>query len=758
MTNLSESAQDKSNSSRGLNAGVVSSQSSRLLIGNRTVFSGGTSDNFRCLFRKSESQQVRPSCADLNDNPLGFSGACEDEMEEGHTVRGVERGDVSLRRWLDKPNRSVDLLECLHIFRQIVEIVNLAHSQGVVVHNVRPSCFVMSSSNRVSFIESASCSSSGSDSYEDDFNRHSLPSPQNLHQQQSRLVTEDYPTEISASGTSRVASGTSQVASDTSSLQLSSAFALRQLIVEEMEENKLTNSRKIEAEERKKTFPLKQILLMEISWYCSPEEDEGAPSSFCSDVYRLGVLLFELFCTFSLTEEKFSTMSNLKHRVLPPHLLLKWPKEASFCLWLLHPQPITRPKLSEVLHSEFLNEPRDHLEEHKALIKLTEDIEEQEVLLEFLLQVQQRKLVAADKLHEALSCLSSDIGEVMEQQMILNKKGGSFLKLKRDELSVFDKVDYPSQCLAGKGSASLGLRKRIRQGHDPHCVDDSSEHLDEVQKSETQSGNQEAILSKGSRLMKNFKKLESAYFSTRCKPSKPTEKMLTRSSPISSTGWGSPVITEGSSVDNLVSKAGSNEGKGSRWINPFLEGLCKYLSFSNLKVRADLKQGDLLNSPNLVCSLSFDRDREFFATAGVNKKIKVFEYDMILNENRDIHYPVTEMASQSKLSCICWNGYIKNQIVSSDFEGVVQVWDVSRSQRFMEMKEHEKRVWSVDFSLADPTKLASGGDDGAVKLWNINQGGSIGTIKTKANVCCVQFPPDSACSLAIGSADHKIVL
>ena len=325
-----------------------------------------------------------------------------------------------------------------------------------------------------------------------------------------------------------------------------------------------------------------------------------------------------------------------------------------------------------MLHSEFLNEPRDHLEEREALIKLTEDIEEQEVLLEFLLQVQQRKLVAADKLHGALSCLSSDIGEVMEQQMILNKKGGSFLKLKRDELSVFDKVDYPSQCLAGKGSASLGLRKRIRQGHDPHCVEDWSEHLDEVQKSETQSGNQEAILSKGSRLMKNFKKLESAYFSTRCKPSKPTEKMLT-SSPISSTGWGSLVITEGSSVDNLVSKAGYNEGKGSRWINPFLEGLCKYLSFSSLKVRADLKQGDLLNSPNLVCSLSFDRDREFFATAGVNKKIKVFECDMILNENRDIHYPVTEMASQSKLSCICWNGYIKNQIVSSDFEGVVQV-------------------------------------------------------------------------------------
>lgn len=36
------------------------------------------------------------------------------------------------------------------------------------------------------------------------------------------------------------------------------------------------------------------------------------------------------------------------------------------------------------------------------------------------------------------------------------------------------------------------------------------------------------------------------------------------------------------------------------------------------------------------------------------------------------------------------------------------------------------------------------------------QGASIGTIKTKANVCCVQFPLDSGRSLAFGSADHKI--
>lgn len=49
------------------------------------------------------------------------------------------------------------------------------------------------------------------------------------------------------------------------------------------------------------------------------------------------------------------------------------------------------------------------------------------------------------------------------------------------------------------------------------------------------------------------------------------------------------------------------------------------------------------------------------------------------------------------------------------------MWDVTRSQVLTEMREHERRVWSIDFSSADPTMLASGSDDCSVKLWNIDQ-------------------------------------
>ncbi|KAJ6423408.1 hypothetical protein OIU84_024372, partial [Salix udensis] len=600
MEGSSESAWQKSGSYRGFNTSVVSNWNLR-------------SASHNSVYRK-EADRVVLARQNLKNQAGALSGVCKDEAAVDHCVQNIEWNDVSLRHWLDKPERSVDEFECLHIFSQIVDVVNVAHSQGIVVHNVRPSCFVMSSFNHVSFIESASYSDSGSDSLDDGLNSQTVES--------------------------------------------SSAYAADLPLGEETEENKVLDTMNVEhEEERKQPFPMKQILLMESSWYTSPEEVAGSPSSCASDIYQLGVLLFELFSPFTLREDKSRTMSSLRHRVLPPQLLLKWPKEAAFCLWLLHPEPSSRPKMGELLQSEFLNEPRDYLEEREAAIQLRERIEEQELLLEFLLPLQQRKQDAANKLQDTVSLLCSDIEEVTKHQTFLKKKGSTCLQIPN--------------------------------------IEGCDDNLDEGQNSDTFLESQESPLFRSSRLMKNFKKLESAYFLTRSRPVKPPGKPpFVRNSPLSGDGRGSIVV-----------------GRQSGWISPFLEGLCKYLSFSKLKVKADLEQGDLLNSSNLVCSLSFDRDGNFFATAGVNKKIKVFECDTIINEARDIHYPVVEMVSRSKLSSICWNRYISSQIASSNFEGVVQVWDVTRSQVVTEMREHERRVWSIDFSSADPTMLASGSDD-----------------------------------------------
>ncbi|CAJ2659796.1 unnamed protein product [Trifolium pratense] len=722
-----------SESSRALNSSGVSDRNQR-----ENPFSGEGSQDSR--FRK-ERDWIHGLQGDQNKNLGGF---CEDEVENENDpfFGSVEWGDISLRQWLDKPDRSVDFFECLHVFRQIVEIVNAAHCQGVVVHNVRPSCFVMSSFNHISFIESASCSDTGSDSLGDGMNNDQVVEvktptshcPHDMHHQQS-LGSEDF---------MPAAKITTDARSDSSCMLSSAVYAARASLIGETEENKMKDRRKDEeVEGKKQSFPMKQILLMEMSWYTSPEEVASTPSSCASDVYRLGILLFELFCPLSSRDEKSRTMSSLRHRVLPPQLLLKWPKEASFCLWLLHPDPSSRPTLGELLQSEFLNEQRDDMEEREAAIELRQKIEDQELLLEFLSLLKQRKQEVAERLQHTISFLCSDIEEVTKKQTRFKEISGA----ERGSDDCLTSTFPSTTVVDGEDSTCLGTRKRVRQGMH---IDECDDNMENDQKS------QGSFLSKSSRLMKNFKKLESAYFLTRCKPTYTSGRPSIRHSPIApNDGRGSVVLNERSCINNLALKEQGRDS-ASAWINPFLEGLCKYLSFSKLKVKADLKQGDLLHSSNLVCSLSFDRDGEFFATAGVNKKIKIFECDTIINEDRDIHYPVVEMACRSKLSSLCWNTYIKSQIASSNFEGVVQLWDVTRSQVLSEMREHERRVWSIDFSSADPTMLASGSDDGSVKLWSINQGVSVGTIKTKANVCCVQFPLDSARYLAFGSADHRI--
>lgn len=56
------------------------------------------------------------------------------------------------------------------------------------------------------------------------------------------------------------------------------------------------------------------------------------------------------------------------------------------------------------------------------------------------------------------------------------------------------------------------------------------------------------------------------------------------------------------------------------------------------------------------------------------------DHFQVVNEPEDIHCPAVEISTRSKLSCLSWNKYTKNQIASSDYEGIVTVWDVTTRQ------------------------------------------------------------------------------
>ncbi|GFZ03309.1 transducin/WD40 repeat-like superfamily protein [Actinidia rufa] len=202
---------------------------------------------------------------------------------------------------------------------------------------------------------------------------------------------------------------------------------------------------------------------------------------------------------------------------------------------------------------------------------------------------------------------------------------------------------------------------------------------------------------------------------------------------------------------NIKNREGYHAG-----LEDFQSVLSTFTRYSRLRVIAELRHGDLFHSANIVSSIEFDRDDQLFATAGVSRRIKVFEFASIVNEQADVQCPVVEMSTRSKLSCLSWNKYTKNHIASSDYEGIVTVWDVTTRQSVMEYEEHEKRAWSVDFSRTEPSMLVSGSDDCKVKIWCTKQEASVLNIDMKANICSVKYNPGSSMHVAVGSADHHI--
>ena len=149
----------------------------------------------------------------------------------------------------------------------------------------------------------------------------------------------------------------------------------------------------------------------------------------------------------------------------------------------------------------------------------------------------------------------------------------------------------------------------------------------------------------------------------------------------------------------------------------------------------------MFNNSSIVSSIEFDKDQEFFAIAGVTKRIKIYDYNVVLKDMVDIHYPSTEMVCSSKISCISWSSFHKSTLASSDYEGTVIVWDSATNTKSTVWQEHEKRCWSVDFNLVDTKLIASGSDDARVKLWSTNMSHSVASLEAKANVCCVKFNP-----------------
>lgn len=180
------------------------------------------------------------------------------------------------------------------------------------------------------------------------------------------------------------------------------------------------------------------------------------------------------------------------------------------------------------------------------------------------------------------------------------------------------------------------------------------------------------------------------------------------------------------------------EGDGSLW--RFSHLLDRLTRFTRVREIGSIQCMDFSTSNSVVSSIEFDYPCELIAMAGCSRKIKLYDY--CPESMSFLRFPVREITSYSKFSSVCWNSYIRSYLASADYDGNVIIWDAGMNGSMVQkFEEHEKRVWTVDFSSTDPTQLASGGDDGKVKFWCTRQKNSLLSIDAKTAVCSVKFNP-----------------
>ncbi|XP_018441856.1 E3 ubiquitin-protein ligase COP1 isoform X2 [Raphanus sativus] len=384
------------------------------------------------------------------------------------------------------------------------------------------------------------------------------------------------------------------------------------------------------------------------------------------------------------------------------------------------------------------------LAEKKRKMEQEEAERNMQILLDFLHCLRKQKVDELNEVQTDLQYIKEDINAVERHRIDLYRARDRYsvkLRMLGDDPSTRsawllekNQHGFNSNSLSIRGGNPLGNFQNKKVEGKAQGSSHGMSKKDAVSGSDSQSLNQSTVsMARKKRIHAQFNDLQECYLQKR-------RQLVDQ-----------PQHTSQESDNSVVRREGYSHG-----LADFQNVLTTFTRYSRLRVIAEIRHGDIFHSANIVSSIEFDRDDELFATAGVSRCIKVFDFSSVVNEPADIQCPIVEMSTRSKLSCLSWNKHEKNHIASSDYEGIVTVWDVTTRQSLMEYEEHEKRAWSVDFSRTEPSMLVSGSDDCKVKVWCTRQEASVLNIDMKANICCVKYNPGSSNFIAVGSADHHI--
>ncbi|GER26826.1 ubiquitin ligase protein cop1 [Striga asiatica] len=309
------------------------------------------------VLHRSESGRGSVTESDLKNSAAPSNFTAKKPLTDGvanpfetPSSRSIRDG-VNLREWLEADGTKVDKVEKMRIFRQVLNLVDISHSHGVPLQDLRPSCFKVSGSHQVMHLGSSVHEGTKIKWRDQDIHHNEK---RQMHHDNSHSVKKHKSGE-NAKFIQRWIQFPPRPANRTASLSIGGveSASVRDLNSNLDEENNPRAEAKSHRKLLENAAPNSEQALrgstsfmLEEKWYTSPESLNEKGCTFASNIYCLGVLLFELLSPLDSGRSHVAAMNDLRHRILPPGFLLENPKEAGFCLWLLHPEPSLRPTTS----------------------------------------------------------------------------------------------------------------------------------------------------------------------------------------------------------------------------------------------------------------------------------------------------------------------------------------------------------------------------------------------------------------------------
>jgi protein suppressor of PHYA-105 1 len=589
--------------------------------------------------------------------------------------------------------------------------------------------------------------------------------------------------------------------------------------------------------------------------------------------YRLGVLFFDLlYAAPGGPAGRLRALADLRQRILPPAFLQAHPQEGALLLSLLHPEPAARPSLQQLLSCELLCGVIEVLQDRR---RQRQD-RDADSLVFFLQTMHGRKQAEVQQAQAGVAALDAQIAaveaalrqaqqgrqqqqhhvEAAVQQLALTDAGSSAAAAaaallaapppmamevdQQQQLAARVAVDDSDDDEMERREMSRSKRRRLAPAAAPSAVEQFQQqqmlqqHLLLERSGSANSGvaaaaagsgdaavvaaASPAVTSQWERVAERFPVLEGVYLKHRHsweqqqQQQQHDEGQLQQAAQLEQQQQHAQAGTAPATRTSSSSSGNARHLPG--YLQSFGEDLWAFSRYSGMAVRGTVRAAaDVLGGGSaMVSTAAFDRDDEYLATAGVSKRIRIFEYAAITSSAcgggygcaagkaaapgmggyssssfgggaaagfggplspgsgaagglaggaggaDGIVYPVLELSTRSRLSCVAWSSYVKAHLASSDHEGVVTLWDANTGGELVQFEEHSKRAWAVDFSRLEPTRLVSCSDDGTVKLWSVHEEQSLATLQLHANVCSVQFSPESPHLLACGCANYRTYL